>query len=171
MLNLAFFVPKNFNLFYISSPEKFSKSPIRAPIYPRKKIMSEVKKFISEVFFSTSEVEHLDFEQKIRREPVDWDSLLFAGTKIIHFRRNPNRFNISQQPPDGSFAAICSRRGLACVILRGAHEWLEHLGRIGRGWLRVHIYILWCGGQRVYYGVAGSEVRWMKAAILDWARL
>ena len=38
------------------------------------------------------------------------------------FRRNPNRVNTSQHSLRPQFAAICSRRGLRGVILRGAHE-------------------------------------------------
>ena len=43
----------------------------------------------------------------------------FLGQRYNNFRRNPNRVNISQQSSNWSFAAICSRRGFGCIILRG----------------------------------------------------
>ena len=46
------------------------------------------------------------------------------------FRRNPNYVNISQQSINSPFAAICSRRGLRCCILRAGI--LGGLGGIGQ---------------------------------------
>ena len=48
------------------------------------------------------------------------------------FRRNPNRVNTSQHSINHPFAAICSRRGLARIILRGRTlKGGESLGAMG----------------------------------------
>ena len=65
-------------------------------------------------------------------------SLLFAITKIIHFPAKPNPVNISQHLGNCENAAICSRRPLACVILRGAHGRWASLGtKESGGWWRI----------------------------------
>ena len=85
----------------------------KKPQTPRKIFLSNVKKFTSEVkipFFSPKKEEKTRLFRALA-------SLLIQRYNI--FRRNPNCFNISQQPNGASFAAICSRRGLARIILRG----------------------------------------------------
>ena len=44
--------------------EKISESPLRAPTWPEKNPPKPEKNFISEINFSTSEVENLEFEAK-----------------------------------------------------------------------------------------------------------
>ena len=61
LLKSNFFRSKNFNIFYDSGPEKFSITPLRAPTWPEKNPTKPEKNFISEINFSTSEVEITDF--------------------------------------------------------------------------------------------------------------
>ena len=99
-----------------TSPKKPSTLRRKNPQTPRKKFLSNVKKFISEVKFPFLGPKK---EEKTRLFRALSSSLV---QRYNIFRRNPNCINISQQSTDCSFAAICSRRGLACVILREAHQ-------------------------------------------------
>ena len=79
------------------------------------------KIFLSNVDFSTSEVFYPFFGPKKEEKTRLFRALSSSLIQIYNiFRRNPNRLNISQHSLRLQFAAICSRRGLACVILRGA---------------------------------------------------
>ena len=64
MLKSDFFSTGNFNIFYNLEPSRFSKSPLRARTWPEKNPPKQIKIFISEINFSISEVENLDFQLK-----------------------------------------------------------------------------------------------------------
>ena len=61
LLKPSFFRSKNFNIFYNFEPENFSGKPMRAPTKPKKNPLEPEKIFISEVKFSISAVEIIDF--------------------------------------------------------------------------------------------------------------
>ena len=97
-----------------TSPKKLPTLRRKNQQTPRKNFLSNVKKIISEVkmpFFGAKK------EEKTRLFRAISSSLV---QRYNIFRRNPNCVNTSQHFLRLQFAAICSRRGLACVILRGA---------------------------------------------------
>ena len=116
-----FFQRNNFNSFYISRPRKGQKRLPRTPILRRKNPQTPRKKFLSNVEIFISEVKIPFFRPKKEEKTRLFRALSSLLVQIYNiFRRNPNRLNISQHSLRLQFAAICSRRGLACVILRGA---------------------------------------------------
>ena len=97
-----------------ASPKKPPTLRRKNPQTPRKNFLSNVKKFISEVkmpFF---------WPKKEEKTRCLWAFSSSLVQRYNIFRRNPNRVNSSQHFINSPFAAICSRRGLACCILRGA---------------------------------------------------
>ena len=85
MLKSDFFSTENFNIFYNLEPSRFSKSPLRARTWPEKNPPKQIKIFISEINFSISEVENLDFQLKKKREPSMYGFSPLRYTKIQHF--------------------------------------------------------------------------------------
>ena len=97
-----------------------STSPQKAPTLRRKIPQTPRKKFLSNVKFFTSEVFYPFFWPKKEEKTRLFRALSSSLVQRYNiFRRNPNCVNTSQHSINRPFAAICSRRGLACVILRG----------------------------------------------------